>query len=310
MKVLLVGLGNITAKYKSGILNNFTLVGVVDINPNAVGVKIYKDYPFFTNLEEAILETKPDALIISTPPKTHYSIIRTALENNISVFVEKLVALNKRELNEVIRLSKLTERFVKVMYHWQYGSEIINLDFKCLNIEGLEITINEIYSGDFIEISTENRSLGNVLIDGLPNALSIVAKIFDIKDVIFFEMINQYNKEKIIVDSELNFMYFDIPIKINLNWRSRLEHKESIIHLDHGVIKINHLNETVTRNNEIISYKTEDRLITHYNNLFTHLNLDLTLNIEDDKLQRKIIEIVGGKQWIKNRGLLKVYLEK
>ena len=46
-------------------------------------VKTYKDY------NELITRSKPDAILVCTPPNLHYPIIKNAFESNIHVFVEK-----------------------------------------------------------------------------------------------------------------------------------------------------------------------------------------------------------------------------
>lgn len=294
MDVLLVGLGEITKKYKTGIINNFNLRGVVDINEEASGIKYYRNFPYYKDLKQAIKETKASAIIIATPPKTHYQIIKEALNNNVNVYVEKLVGFTREELVELINLSKEKELFVKVMYHWQYGNELLNLNKDNLSINNIEVKIKEVYTKYNNEVLELKRSLGNVLVDGLPNALSVLNKFIDVSKLTFETVTKVYNKEKVLLEIVLKFNYQNVSGKIILDWKALKEEKETIITLNEGLIIIDHLNQSTTIGGVTKEHQTTDRLMSHYNNLFENANNKQLINLEDDKLQFKIIEIMEG----------------
>lgn len=292
MNVLLVGLGDITKKYKEGIIKNFNLVGLVDINPNASGIKYYLEYPYYKDLKLAIKNNDIDAVIIATPPKTHFKIIKEALENNLNVYVEKLVGFSKEELNELIVLSNKKSLFVKVMYHWQFGNELINLETKDFKINSIEIKIQETYTNDDNEVLNSKISLGNVLIDSLPNALSVLDKFIDVSKLIFRETEKVHNKDGVLIKIVFKFKYLNIDGKIILDWQSSNEIKETVINLEKGLIRIDHLNEITIINNLSKNNKTVDRLESHYTNLFKNIRNKQSVNLKDDKLQLKIIEVM------------------
>ena len=50
------------------------------------------NYNLFTDYQEAITSTKPDAVCISTYPDTHEEISLYALEHNCHIFLEKPIA--------------------------------------------------------------------------------------------------------------------------------------------------------------------------------------------------------------------------
>ncbi len=60
---------------------------------------------FFDSLEEMLEETKPDAVHVTTPPQTHYSITRECLERGCHVYVEKPFTLCATEAEELLTLA-------------------------------------------------------------------------------------------------------------------------------------------------------------------------------------------------------------
>ena len=68
-----------------------------------------------------------DAVIISTPPKTHYSIAKDCLTQNLHVLVEKPMTLDSQdamELNELANAKKLT---LMVGHIFEYNSAVIEM---------------------------------------------------------------------------------------------------------------------------------------------------------------------------------------
>lgn len=63
------------------------------------GLQVFKDY------KELIDESKPDAIIVCTPPNLHYEVGMYALERNIHAFIEKPFT------NDVLKAKELHEKF-------------------------------------------------------------------------------------------------------------------------------------------------------------------------------------------------------
>ena len=59
------------------------------------------DVPRFTDFEEALEKTSPDAVAISTYTDSHYHYVSTALKKGLHVFVEKPLAITPEELNAI-----------------------------------------------------------------------------------------------------------------------------------------------------------------------------------------------------------------
>jgi predicted dehydrogenase len=71
------------------------------------GIRVYSDY------QELIDESKPDGIIVCTPPHLHYPVIKYAYEKGVHVFCEKPFTVDymqAKELSEMFRNSKLVNQ--------------------------------------------------------------------------------------------------------------------------------------------------------------------------------------------------------
>lgn len=120
IKVAVVGLGKMGLLHLS-ILNSFNDVKIsalIDSN-----VKIFKtiksmgisanSYP---DLDSALKNEKIDAVYILTPTFIHFSLLKKAIEKGINVFIEKPLALNQLELDEIKKLADKNKVLVNVGY--------------------------------------------------------------------------------------------------------------------------------------------------------------------------------------------------
>jgi predicted dehydrogenase len=73
-------------------------------------------YPLFAGYEEALGETRPDAVCISTYPDTHAQYAAAALEAGAHVFLEKPLATTLAEAEHLVALCRLRSRKLVVGY--------------------------------------------------------------------------------------------------------------------------------------------------------------------------------------------------
>ena len=103
-----VGIGGMGASHASKLfkneIQNSVLTAVCDAD-NSHKNK-FKDIPFFDNFENFLKEDLLDAVIIATPHRSHIELAKLALQNNISVIVEKPLAITKKQCREFIKLSE------------------------------------------------------------------------------------------------------------------------------------------------------------------------------------------------------------
>ncbi|MGV3586261.1 MAG: Gfo/Idh/MocA family protein [Adhaeribacter sp.] len=96
IRVLVVGCGNMGTSHATAYhhLDGFEICGIVSTGKSKeiLNEKLGGGYSLFSDFDEALRSTQPDAVCISTYPDTHESLALKALENNCHVFIEKPLA--------------------------------------------------------------------------------------------------------------------------------------------------------------------------------------------------------------------------
>ena len=96
LRVLVVGCGNMGASHAMAYhtLDGFQICGIVSTGKSkeVLNEKLGGGYILFSSYDEALEQTKPDAVCISTYPDTHESFAIKAFEKGCHVFIEKPVA--------------------------------------------------------------------------------------------------------------------------------------------------------------------------------------------------------------------------
>lgn len=111
-----------------------------------------------------------DAVVISTPPQTHYKIARECLENNLHVLIEKPLATNSEDVRRLIELAEERKLVLMVGHTFEYNSAV----------RALKEMIDSGELGDIHYIDAVRASLGlfhptmNVIWDLAPHDISIM----------------------------------------------------------------------------------------------------------------------------------------
>lgn len=99
-KIAIVGLGIMGRNHYNTLKRfpNVEIVGLCDIVKNA-------DFeePFFTDLEEMLETTRPDALMIVTPTFLHKDAALKCAKRGVDIFVEKPAASSVQEAQEILK---------------------------------------------------------------------------------------------------------------------------------------------------------------------------------------------------------------
>ncbi|WP_317131617.1 Gfo/Idh/MocA family protein [Pareuzebyella sediminis] len=120
IKVLVVGCGNMGSSHAKAYhkLEDFEIVGLVSRTPES-RERLSKElggYPTFSDYDNALENTKPDAVSINTYPDTHANYIRKALEANAHVFVEKPLALTVEDAQALVEMAQKKDKKMVVGY--------------------------------------------------------------------------------------------------------------------------------------------------------------------------------------------------
>ena len=116
-----------------------------------------------------------DAVVIATPPETHFAIAKECFENGLHVLVEKPMTRTSREAEELMQIAKKHQKILMVGHTFEYNSAVHALKTM---IKGGDI-------GDVYYIDTARLNLGlfrpelNVMWDLAPHDVSILMYILD-----------------------------------------------------------------------------------------------------------------------------------
>ncbi len=110
LKIGIIGMGRMGITHYS-IINphpDIEIISVADTTNVVVSIlkKYLKNIEIYKDYRELIIKSKPDAIIVCTPPDLHSPILELAAEHNIHTFVEKPYTVC---YEDSIRLSKLFE---------------------------------------------------------------------------------------------------------------------------------------------------------------------------------------------------------
>jgi len=81
------------------------------------------DLPTFTGLDEMLRETRPDALIVSSPDYTHHDFIIRALESGANAVTEKPMTIDAEKCRAILAAEKRTGRNVTVAFNYRYSPQ-------------------------------------------------------------------------------------------------------------------------------------------------------------------------------------------
>ncbi|WP_337044007.1 Gfo/Idh/MocA family protein [Emticicia sp. 17c] len=120
IRVLVVGCGNMGASHAFAYqsIDGFEICGIVSTGKSkeVLNEKLGGGYPLFSDYEEALNETKPDAVCISTYPDTHEAFAIKALESGAHVFIEKPLADTVEGAERVAAVAQKTGKKLVVGY--------------------------------------------------------------------------------------------------------------------------------------------------------------------------------------------------
>ncbi len=120
IKILVVGCGNMGASHAQAYheMEDFEIVGLVSRGDSKqkLNEKLAAQYPLFDSYEQALEQTTPDAVCISTYPDTHEEYAIKAFQANAHVFIEKPLADTVLGAQKVIDAANAADKKLVVGY--------------------------------------------------------------------------------------------------------------------------------------------------------------------------------------------------
>jgi len=99
-------------------------VGLCDVNPlraEAGRKRIGVDCPTFTQFDELIDKTRPEALIVTTVDATHSQYIVAALDRGLDVITEKPMVIDEQQCRAVLEAERRSRRRLIVTHNYRYS---------------------------------------------------------------------------------------------------------------------------------------------------------------------------------------------
>lgn len=120
IRVLVVGAGNMGVSHALAYheMEEFEICGIVSTGKSkeALNTKLGGGYPLYSDFYEALEDSKPDAVCISTYPDTHEAFSIAAMEAGCHVFVEKPIADSVEGAERVAAAAKKLNKKLVVGY--------------------------------------------------------------------------------------------------------------------------------------------------------------------------------------------------
>jgi len=130
----------------------------------------YPQIPHVTKEYRDLFELGLDAVVISTPPQTHFTLAKQCLKHGLHVLVEKPLTTTSDEARKLIKLAKKRNRLLMVGHTFEYNTAVHALKEMIVSGE----------LGDIHYIDAVRASLGlfhptlNVIWDLAPHDISIL----------------------------------------------------------------------------------------------------------------------------------------
>jgi predicted dehydrogenase len=182
IKVGIIGFGywgpNLTRNFSE--LNGSDLTAIADLSEERLKQALLK-YPQITVIQEyqELFKLGLDAVVVATPPATHYRIAKDCLEHNLHVLVEKPLTLKSEDAERLIELAEAKGLTLMVGHTFEYNSAV----------HALKKYIDSGELGEIYYIDAARLNLGlfqrdsNVLWDLAPHDISILLYLLKKKPI-------------------------------------------------------------------------------------------------------------------------------
>ena len=292
--IAIIGLGKICEHYIKAFttLTDYNVVAVCDLDENAYS-RHYFSCPFVSDYKDLALIDGLDYVVISTPPKTHFDIASFFLKNHIGVLVEKPGTLDMASLDELISISKVYNATFKVMYHWQFGSEVLKFNelYNPKDIEEIQVSVYDYYSLDGLSIVSDRVPLGGAFLDSGVNMLSMIKTWLDFNEVKLIDYeCTRCILTNLVIKAKVKLLIDNIPTTITVDWTQNINSKETVIKYQGRRIRISNSLQTIFDGDNIIKVDYMNRLDAHYYNLF-RLFKDKTNYEEEVKIHTALFNV-------------------
>jgi predicted dehydrogenase len=190
ISVLVIGCGNMGASHATAYHNHegFEICGLVSRgeSKDKLNNLLKSNYKLFTDYQEAITSTKPDAVCISTYPDTHEEISLYALEHNCHIFLEKPIAADLEGSRKIITKAEESGKKLVVGYilrHHPIWKKFIIESKKLGKPVAMRMNLNQQSSGETWDVHKNLLASLSPIVDCGVHYLDVMCQITESKPV-------------------------------------------------------------------------------------------------------------------------------
>ena len=315
IRVCVVGLGywgpNILRSINK--ISTYKLVGIVDLDlhrAEELSKTLNLDVKFSNGLDKFLKDNKVDLVIIATPPKTHYSLAKLALQSGANILVEKPFTENLKNTLEICNLAKELNRKIFVDHTYLFSSAVEKIKMLILNSE----------CGDLQYYTSTRSNLGIIqkdvsVIDDLAiHDFAIINYLFDseIEEISVFSSTFKPSKNASTANLNMKFKSGALAF-VQVSWNSPIKIRNILISSANKSIiwdDVEQINKLKIQSNIIeefgdvktrqISYTTSDAIVPY---LEVRESLESLLSHVSDSFHTGS-DIIGPREILKTQRLL------
>lgn len=292
----IVGMGHIFAKQLEALdalKDRLRLAAVCDSD----AVKAYRgdmtamppDVSRYTEIESLLRDSDVDAVLISTPPATHYQLASKALTAGKNVLLEKPATLDLSELEALYRMAQEHHVLLHIAFHASFAKDLFwFLSHKDEWVSGppsvIECGFYDPYMADG-KVIDERRILGGCYIDSGVNALSVCGRLVDPGQYRLVTKDESADAQGTVFHSDRVFACDSGRIVIHTAWDKGLNQKYTVLsyNADAVTVELDHSNQEVRvvqgdESRVVYRYTEGERLFTHYCGVFKDFCRAVQLN--------------------------------
>ena len=196
-----------------------------------------------------------DAVLISTPPATHFTLARDCLAAGKAVLLEKPAVLSLNALDALYAQAKASGTLLHIAYHAAFAVELAWLirERATLVREYGLASLSKVYCGFYDPYAAAEQPLGKAgalcgsYIDSGVNALSVCDRIVDLKGFSSVSHRVATNREGVVIASTTRFSDQRVELLVDTDWTRGLNRKRTVLQYEGGdrQLVLDHSNQRV-----------------------------------------------------------------
>jgi predicted dehydrogenase/nucleoside-diphosphate-sugar epimerase len=251
-RIAFVGCGNIAHIHMRYLLKlGYSVHSVCDssITRAKLFAKKYGIENVYTNINELIVTSQPSVLHVLTPPHTHFSLIKIALQGDCNVFVEKPICQTSSEYSSLLQIANEKGLSVCVDHTRVFNPDIVKARNRIDSGEfGKIVSMNYSYDDPSLIVMKDDFSWqrgtpswfskikGGVLVDLLPHPLSVLLSFDSTLDIDYVS--SKLLSETCIKDLRILLKSETVTAQINLSLIEKPLKNTLDIYCENGTISI------------------------------------------------------------------------